>query len=57
MIYKNDLIDGKNAAGWMYQQQTVVYNSSPGNWNYVGDVQTSRTGTISRYGSDISRYQ
>lgn len=57
VIYKNDLIDGKNAAGWMYQQQTVVYNSSPGNWNYVGDVQTSRTGTISRYGSDISRYQ
>lgn len=57
VVYRNDLIDGKNAAGWMYQQQTVVYNSSPGNWNYVGDIQTSRTGTVSRYGSDISRYQ
>jgi Flp pilus assembly pilin Flp len=56
VVYKNDLIDGSHAASWMYQSQTVVYNSKPNEWNYIGDVQTYPNGTTGTYGQSIAKY-
>ncbi len=56
VIYNNDLVDGTNKSNWMYQQQTVVYNSKPNSWNYVGDVQTSTSGVVTYNGQNISKY-
>lgn len=57
VVYHNDLIDGSNAAAWMYGSQTVVYRSTPTSWDYIGDITTSRTGTVTANGQSIAKYR
>ncbi len=57
VVYRNTLVDGTNAATWMYQSAVFVFNSSPSAYNYIGDVQTLRNGQVISNGSSIAKYQ